>query len=266
MDIQRLLRQLAKPLLALLVVASAAGAQAQTVAEIVKKGKVTIGVVTGAPPFGTTDASGKPAGYDVDVANLLGKYLGVPVDIVPLTSPSRIPALEAGKVDFLVATLAPTPERARAIMFSSPYSAFELTIFAPAAAKYARLADLGKKKVGVTRGTTQDSALTRLAVPGMNIVRFEDDATCAQALISNQVDAIALPNTTGNEIMKARGAGKFDAKFAFSVQPNSMAVRKDAFELRQWLNTTISYARLNGELDAIAQKWTGKTLPALPVF
>ncbi|MBB1632151.1 transporter substrate-binding domain-containing protein [Cupriavidus sp. UME77] len=267
MTIQRLLRQIAAPVLTLLVLASAsAGVQAQTVAEIVKRGKVTIGVVTGAPPFGTTDATGKPAGYDVDVANLLGKYLGVPVDIVPLTSPSRIPALEAGKVDFLVATLAPTPERARAIMFSSPYSAFELTIFAPVAAKYAKLAELGKKKVGVTRGTTQDTALTRLAVPGMSIVRFEDDATCAQALISNQVEAIALPSTTGNEIMKARGAGKFDAKFAFSVQPNSMAVRKDAFELRQWLNTTISYVKLNGELDAIAQKWTGKALPALQTF
>ncbi|WP_348635748.1 transporter substrate-binding domain-containing protein [Cupriavidus sp. AcVe19-1a] len=249
-----------------MVLASAAGVHAQTVSEIVKKGKVTIGVVSGAPPFGITDASGKPAGYDVDVANLLGKYLGVPVDIVPLTSPSRIPALESGKVDFLVATLAPTPERARAIMFSAPYSAFELTIFAPATAKYARLAELGKKKVGVTRGTTQDSALTRLAVPGMQIVRFEDDATCAQALISNQVEAIALPSTTGNEILKARGAGKFDAKFAFSVQPNSMAVRKDAYELRQWLNTTIAYIKLNGELDAVAQKWTGKPLPALQVF
>src|SRR2546425_1885293 len=78
---------------------------AQNVADIVKRGKVTIGVVSGAPPFGTTDANGNPAGYDVDVANLVAKYMAVPVEIVPLTSPSRIPALESGKVDFLVATL-----------------------------------------------------------------------------------------------------------------------------------------------------------------
>ncbi|MGT2494246.1 transporter substrate-binding domain-containing protein [Cupriavidus basilensis] len=141
----------------------------------------------------TTDATGKPAGYDVDVANLLGKYLGVPVDIVPLTSPSRIPALEAGKVDFLVATLAPTPERARPSCSAPPYSAFELTIFAPVAAKYAKLAELGKKKVGVTRGTTQDTALTRLAVPGMNIVRFEDDATCAQARSATRSKPLPCP-------------------------------------------------------------------------
>jgi polar amino acid transport system substrate-binding protein len=239
---------------------------AQNVADIVKRGKVTIGVVSGAPPFGTTDANGNPAGYDVDVANLVAKYMAVPVEIVPLTSPSRIPALESGKVDFLVATLAPTPERAKAVMFSMPYSAFELTIFAPASAKYAKLADLGKKKVGVPRGTTQDSALTRLAVPGTNIVRFEDDATTAQALISGQVDAVALPSTTGAEIMKTRGAGKFDAKFPFSLQPNSMTVRKDAFELKQWLNNVIYYIKLNGELDTISRKWTGSALPQLPVF
>lgn len=261
--LQRLLRPFA---LLLALAAASAAAQAQTTAEIVKKGKVTIGVVSGAPPFGTTDASGNPAGYDVDVANLIAKYLGVPAELVPLTSPARIPALESGKVDFLVATLAPTPERARAVMFTMPYSAFELSIFAPTAAKYAKLQDLTKKKVGVTRGTTQDAALTRLALPGTNIVRFEDDATSAQALISNQVDAVALPNTIGREIMKARGNGKYDAKFAFSIQPNAMTTRKDAHELHQWLNNTIYYVKLNGELDGISRKWTGSPLPNLPVF
>ncbi len=260
-------RRLVRPLALVLGLASAAAiAHAQTVSDIVKKGKVTIGVVSGAPPFGTTDAQGNPAGYDVDVAQLVAKYLGVPAEIVPLTSPARIPALESGKVDFLVATLAPTPERAKAVMFTMPYSAFELAIFAPVESKYAKLQDLGKKKIGVTRGTTQDTALTRLALPGTNIVRFEDDATSAQALISKQVDAVALPNTTGREIMKARGAGKYDAKFSFSLQPNSMTVRKDAFELRQWLNNTIYFIKLNGELDAVSKKWTGNPLPALPVF
>lgn len=267
MRLTTFLTHLTRPIAALLVLAATtSAAMAQTTADIVKKGKVTIGVVSGAPPFGTTDAQGNASGYDVDVANLVAKYLGVPAEIVPLTSPARIPALESGKVDFLIATLAPTPERAKAVMFTMPYSAFELTIFAPVASKYAKLQDLAKKKVGVTRGTTQDAALTRLALPGTNIVRFEDDATSAQALISNQVDAVALPSTTGAEIMKARGAGKFDAKFPFSLQPNAMTVRKDAFELHQWLNNTIYYIKLNGELDAAFRKWTGNPLPALPVF
>lgn len=245
---------------------SAAQAGAQTTSDIIKKGKVVIGVVSGAAPFGSVDAKGVPVGYDIDVANLVGKYLNLPVEIVPLTSPARIPALEAGKVDFLVATLAPTPERAKVVMFTMPYNGFELSILAPTNARMKALGDLAKKKIGVPRGTTQDTALTRLAAPGTNIVRFEDDATTAQALLSGQVDAIALPNTSGSEIIKSRGAGKIELKFSFSVQPNSMAVRKDQVELHQWLNNFIYYVKLNGELDAIARKWTGFPLPQLPVF
>ncbi len=103
---------------------------AQTVTEIVKRGKVRIGVLIGAPPYGSVDAQGYAIGYDADVTALVGKYLGVPVEMVPLTPPSRIPALEAGKVDFLIATLAPTAERAKAVMFTIPYSAFQVGIYA----------------------------------------------------------------------------------------------------------------------------------------
>lgn len=243
-----------------------ASASAQTVADLMKKGKLTIGVVSGTPPFGSIDAKGTPIGYDVDVANLIGKYLGLPVEIVPLVPPARIPALESGKVDFLVATLAPTPERAKSVMFTIPYEGFQLSIVGQVGSKFKSLNDLVKKKVGVSRGSTNDTALTAMAPAGTVLVRFEDDSTVTQALMSNQVDAISIPNTMANEIVKTRGAGKIEVKFPYSVQPNSMTVRKGAFDLQQWLNTFISYIKVNGELDAISRKWTGSPLPALPVF
>ena len=54
------------------------GAAAQTTAEIVKRGKVRIGVLTGSPPMGMVDGTGNPIGFDVDTANLVAKYMGVP--------------------------------------------------------------------------------------------------------------------------------------------------------------------------------------------
>jgi polar amino acid transport system substrate-binding protein len=241
-------------------------ASAQSIAELTKKGKVAIGVVSGTPPFGSVDAKGVPIGYDIDVANLIGKYMGLQVEIVPLTPPARIPALESGKVDFLVATLAPTPERAKSVLFTIPYSAFELAVVAPVNSKFKSLADLEKKKIAVNRGGTSDTALTRLAPPGTVLVRFEDDSTVTQALLSNQVDSISIPSTMAHEIIKTRGAGKIELKFAYSVQPNSMTVRKGSYELQQWLNNFIYYVKINGELEAIAHKWTGSPLPDLPVF
>jgi len=162
--------------------------------------------------------------------------------------------------------LAPTPERAKTLMFTMPYSAFELAIVAPVGGKFKALADLKGKKVGVTRGTTNDTALSRMAPAGTAIVRFEDDATVTQALLSKQVDAVSIPSTMALDIIKTRGAGKIEVRFSYSLQPNSMAVRRGDFELHQWLNNFIYYVKLNGELDAIARKWSGAPLPALPTF
>lgn len=239
---------------------------AQSVTEIVKRGKAKIGVLIGAPPYGSVDARGNPVGYDADVAQLIGKYLGIPIDLVALTPPSRIPALEAGKVDFLVATLAPTPERARAVMFTIPYSAFQVGIYARKGDAIKGWADLKGKRVGVNRGSSVEGELVKREPDGLQVVRFEDDATTIQALFSGQVDAVAEPDAQANAAMKARGDADMELKFVFSKQPNSMTVRKDAFELRQWLNNVVYYIKNNGELDAISRKWVGSPLPDLPTF
>ncbi|MGE0720007.1 MAG: transporter substrate-binding domain-containing protein, partial [Alphaproteobacteria bacterium] len=77
----------------------AATAQAATLDDIVKRGVVKIGIDLGVPPYGLTDANQKPAGYDVEVAELMAKDLGIKLEIVPLTGPNRIPFLLTNKVD-----------------------------------------------------------------------------------------------------------------------------------------------------------------------
>ncbi len=260
--------RIAGTLLALGAGALVAGqACAQTVSEIVKRGKVKVGVLIGAPPYGSVDAQGNAIGYDADVTALVGKYLGLPVEIVQLTPPSRIPALEAGKVDFLIATLAPTPERAKAVMFTIPYSAFQTGIYAKKGTPIKSWADLKGRKVGVNRGSSVEREFTnREKELNLTILRFEDDATTMQALFSGQVEAIAGPDAQANAAIKARGESETELKFVFGMQPNSMTVRKDAYELKQWLNNTIYFIKQNGELDAIAQKWVGSPLPQLPTF
>ena len=236
-------------------------------ADIIKRGRARIGVVTGAPPFGMVDPQGTPVGYDIDMANLLAKYLGVPVEITSLTPPSRIPALEAGRVDFLCATLGATPERARTVMFTMPYSAFRMMLMAKKGTAITGFADLAGKRVGVPRGTPQEQALVRRAPRGTNIVRFEDDATSTQALIVGQVDAIGIPDTIVQDIIRTRPEAGVEAKFLMFNQPNCMTVRKDQFEMRQWLQNAIYFAKGSGELDDICQKWTQAPLaPDLPVF
>ncbi|MCW8175634.1 type 2 periplasmic-binding domain-containing protein [Verminephrobacter aporrectodeae] len=69
-----------------------------------------------------------------------------------------------------------------------------------------------------------------------------------------------------NQSLKVRPDGDMALKFGFGRQANAMTVRKDAFELHQWLNNTIYYMKSNGELGEIARKWIGSPLHELPTF
>src|SRR5689334_1887585 len=53
-------------------------------------------------PFGSAGLDLKPQGYDIDMANLIAKALGVRAEIVPVTSANRIPYLQTQKVDVVI--------------------------------------------------------------------------------------------------------------------------------------------------------------------
>src|SRR5579875_998873 len=204
-----------------------ATARAQTVDEIISRGTINIGVLVDLPPYGQLDAQQKPAGYDIDVANLLGKYLGVKVNLVQLTSPNRIPFLITNKVDLIVATFGITPERAKTVLFSIPYSAIENVIFAPKDKKISSINDLKGLRVGVPRGTVQDVILTSTLGSNVKMSRFDDDPSTYQALLTGQVDAIAETGLTGDNFFKANPGPGIERKFTLLQQPNGITMRKD---------------------------------------
>ena len=55
----------------------------------------------------------QPQGYDIDMAGLLAKALGVKLKLVPVNSANRIPYLTTNKVDMVISSLGKTPERER---------------------------------------------------------------------------------------------------------------------------------------------------------
>ena len=260
----RVLRGLIAACALWLALATTGPAIAQTVDEILSRGTIKIGVLTDLPPYGILSDKQEPDGYDAEVARLLAKYLGVKVELVQLTSPNRIPFLVTNKVDLIVATFGITPERAKQVLFSNPYSAIENVVFAKKGTSITKLADLKGKKVGVPRGTVQDVILTQTFGRDITMSRFDDDPSTYQALITGQVDAIAETGITGDKIYADNPAAEVERKFILLQQPNGITMRKDQWNLRQWVNTFIYFVRNNGELSVIHEKWFGKPLPNLP--
>lgn len=238
-------------------------AAAQTVADIHKKGKFVVGMLVDFPPFGILNEKNQPDGYDADVARLLAKDLGVPLELVPVTGPNRIPYLLTNKVDALVASLAITPERAKQVLFTDPYSAATIVLFGKAGDKIAGPADLKGLRVGVARASTQDVAVTKIAPEGTQIRRFDDDASAMQALLSGQVDAIGCSTTVAAQIDKRAPKGTYAIKFQLLQQNMAVALRPGQEELAKFLNAAIAKHIADGELNALYKKWIGVDLPKL---
>ncbi len=262
----RMLRHMLVAALLLLGTATLRPAAAQTVDEIISRGTINIGVLVDLPPYGLLNAQQQPDGYDIDVANLLGKYLGVKVNLVQLTSPNRIPFLVTNKVDLIVATFGITPERAKQVLFSIPYSAIENVVFAPKDKTITSIQDLKGLRVGVPRGTVQDVILTQTLGSAVKIQRFDDDPSTYQALITGQVDAIAETGLTGDNIFAANPGAHIERKFTLLQQPNGITMRKDQWNLHQWVDTFVYFTKNNGELNALYEKWFHQPLPNLPTF
>ncbi|WP_316861850.1 transporter substrate-binding domain-containing protein [uncultured Cohaesibacter sp.] len=248
-----------------------ASANAQTIADIEAKQKVTIGVLTGIPPYDVTDSSGKTDGFLVDIARDIAADIGVDLEVVPVNNASRAASLESGRVDLLVAHMTATPERAKIFRMTNPYGAYEMRFIAPVGMELKKLDDLAGKRVSVPKGSTQDAAVSGYGIDGLEVVRFDDDALAMQALISGQVDATAAVAAVANDVIAKRGlAEKFEVKSEVPIFTLywSMAVRKDAQELHQWLNNFIYYEEITGRLDELHNKWIGSPIPGgkLPTF
>jgi polar amino acid transport system substrate-binding protein len=248
--------------LAAAVSLAAVPAFSQTVADLKKKGEINVGLLVDFPPYGMTNAQNQPDGYDADVARLLGKDWGIKVNLVPVTGPNRIPFLLTDKVDLLIASLAITPERAKQVQFSKPYSAATIVLLGPKDKTIKGPADIKPLKIGVARASTQDVALTAIAPQGTEIRRFDDDASAMQALISGQVDAIGCSTTVAAQINK-REPGKYEPKFVLKQQEMAVAMRKGQPELLKAVNDFVTKNTANGELNKLYKKWLDTDLPKM---
>ena len=248
-----------------LTLSAAALARADDLANILANGVVRIGVPVDVPPFGSQDANRNPVGLDVELAESIGKALGVKVELQQITGANRIPYLITNKIDIVIAALGMTPERAKQITYTSPYADTFDAVYGPKSLGVSSAAELGSHKIVVTKGTTQDMTLTGMNADA-NFMRTEDDATAATAYLSGQAELIATNSLVVQELLKQNAGKEFDRKFMLARGPAHMGVRMGEQNLANWLNVFLYSAVMSGELDKMTQKYLGHPYEPLPAL
>lgn len=237
-------------------------AKADALADIKSKGVVRIAVPQDFQPFGGIGPDMQPMGYDIDVAKTIAEKLDVQVELVPVNSANRIPYIQTGKVDLIVAILGRTPERDLILDFSSPYGLLFNAVFAPADVSIKTAADLSGKTIGVTRGTIIDIELSKVIPADANVKRFEDENGTAAAFLSNQVDVIGTGDLVAKSIVKKNPPRVPEVKFVINRSPLYVGVSKGEKPLVEAVNAILTAMKSDGSLNKIADKWLGEPLPA----
>jgi polar amino acid transport system substrate-binding protein len=193
---------------------------------------------------------------------MIGKALGVKVEVEQIIGANRIPYLLTNKIDLVISGMGATPERAVQVMFTSPYAALYLGVYGPKDKAVTGPDTLGTLKTAATKGTTQDMTLTAMA-PKATIVRFEDDTTSNTAFLSGQTDLWATLNTIAQSVIKQNPDKNIELKFKLRNSPAHMAMRQGDYGLLQWLNTYVWLIRANGELQRLHRTWLGEDMGEL---
>ena len=224
------------------------------------RGMLLVGVKTDSPPFGYLDPSGKPAGFDVDVARYLAKALFEDegrLETVPVTTGSRIPFLYSDWIDMIVATMTVTEERRQVLEFSDPYFVSASLLLVPAGSPVRGVEDLAGKTVAVIEGSVQEKDLA-LVAPGAKRVAFGNVGEAVQALRMKKADALCQDDTLVLALAKENrdlsAAGK-----PILPRPYAIAVRKGDIETLRWVNDKISAMKKDGTYDRLREKYFGVT-------
>lgn len=235
---------------ALLFTGIAAPVYADTLADVTSSGKLRVGVLLDAAPWGFKDAAGKDAGLDIELAKMMAKDLNAELEIVPLTGPSRIPSLLSNKVDVLIAAAGATPERAQQVMFSQPYAAVSLGVFGGKGEKIESVDGLAGKQIAVAKGSTLDTWLTDNA-PKAQIVRFEDTPSAISAFLSGQADYFAENSAIAVKVGEDNPSKNVGLAFRIRLSPAHIAVKQGEQNLLNWINTFLFFHNLNGDLSRL---------------
>lgn len=229
-------------------------------AELQKKGKITIGVKFDVPQFGFLNpATNKPEGFDVDLGNLIADKLGVEAEFVEAISANRIPFLNEDKVDLILSTMTINEERKQQIDFSIVYYAAQQKLLVKKDSKITSVDDLNSQKGSVcsAKGSTSEKNI-RIAAPSANVVLQDGYSQCFQLLQNGQVDAVTTDDVILVGLQNNDPANFKITGDPFSKEPYGMGIKKGRVGFKEFVDGVIKEAKEDGTWLKLYNKWVKK--------
>jgi len=223
--------------------------------QIIDRGELRVGMTLQFEPEMYLDENGAPAGYDVELLNLLATDLGVELTIENQEFDALIPGLLAGQWDMISVGLVPRPARLLQMYFSDSYVPYEQVLVA--AADSDREPTIGAYNVADTTITALQGSSAAEQVttqfPEATLAEFPQQDAAFLEVASGRADAIVVESYLAERFIQANPGDleivRLDSPLQIEYGAYAIPLADDLF--LNYLNRWLQYYKNNGTLDRI---------------
>ncbi|GAX47178.1 hypothetical protein RsY01_776 [Lactococcus reticulitermitis] len=228
--------------------------------QIKDKGTLTVALNPEFAPFEfqvIKDGKNTIVGSDIDLANEIGKVLGVTVKFQAMDFNNVLASVESGKADIAISGISATPERQKAYDFSTPYyTAKNVMIVQKSQANaYQSLQAFDGKKVAAQKGTVQENIVTE-QVKGSKLVSLTKNGQMINELKNGTVSGVVFEEP----IAKAYVAANPDLTIVSSIDFDSsksdsyaIALPKNSGNLKKEIDKVITQLKAEGKIETFVE-------------
>jgi PAS domain S-box-containing protein len=205
-------------------------------------------------PFESLDASGQPAGFNIEVLRALARDAGVEIEIRLGDWNQSRADFDAGKVDLINFSL--SEERARAYLWlARTWTVHHSLLFAARSKPYpASLSELGGESIAAPERSLVAEMLQASPKPQPVVITTSTDTEALHLLKDGAVTAVG----GGSLVMRARAAqlGLRDlVELPLQSLPYGLATTKGRGDELAWVPRSMARLRDAGTLDSLAEKY-----------
>lgn len=210
-------------------------------------------------PHAFRNLAGEIEGFQIDLGEAISRQLDRPIEVEAANFAGLIPAMNAGRYDFLLAPVTATPERAENMLFTEGYiyTAFQFGV-QTGAEPITSLEDLQGKVLAVNSGSAYDAWAQEHAETYGYELLIVDTFTNATLAVTQGRAYAQLGGTSPIRYAASRNP-RFSPDFVIDATRAhwSIAVPLNREDLRNELDSAIECLKLNGELAEMSERWFG---------
>ncbi len=211
---------------------------------------IIIGTEAEYPPFEYL-LDGELVGFDIDLFTAIAEVSGIDFKFEEMLFDGLIPALQAKKIDGIIAGMTVTDDRKKIVAFSDSYFFTDGQSIGTLDGSGDSLDGLSDKKVGVVIGYIADTMMTEKGHP--NIQRFNNAASMVMALQAQKIDAFVLDSIPAKHFQENNSFIKLvDAKE--TSEEYAMAFLPENKDLIKKVNEGLKIVIENGTYDELYAK------------